>query len=58
MATVAPGPLEFGLARMYEAYRQGTPVEMRLFRETADAEAWLGLPLGYVAGRLGRPGSV
>jgi hypothetical protein len=43
VAIVAPGDLFFGLSRMYEAYRQDSPVRIRIFRSLAEARAWLGL---------------
>jgi len=39
----APGDLFFGLSRMYEAYRQDSPVRIRIFRSLAEARVWLGL---------------
>ena len=40
---VAPRDVLFGLARMYEILRSGSPVEVRVFRERGEAESWLGL---------------
>jgi hypothetical protein len=40
MAVVAPGDLEFGLARMFEALRDGART-VRVFRELADAHSWI-----------------
>jgi len=51
LASVAPRDVEFGLTRMYQLYRGGTPVEMRLFREMGEAEHWLDLPAGFVTSR-------
>ena len=47
VAIVAPTPEFFGLGRMYELLRRESKVEVRVFREMAEAEAWLGLPEGY-----------
>jgi len=43
VAIVAPGDLFFGLSRMYEAYRDGAGLRMRIFRSLAEARTWLGL---------------
>jgi hypothetical protein len=43
LAIVAPQDYVFGLARMYEALRGGAPGQIRVFRDRAAAEAWLGL---------------
>lgn len=43
VAIVAPGDLFFGLSRMYEAYRDGSGLRMRIFRSLDEARAWLGL---------------
>lgn len=51
VAAVAPRDVEFGLNRMYQMFRSGSPVEFGLFREMEEAEAWLGLPRGYTQRR-------
>lgn len=43
VAIVAPRDFLFGMARMYEILRDGSPVEVRVFRERGEAESWLGL---------------
>lgn len=44
-AFVAKSDLAFGMARMYESYRESTHPgdQIRIFRNMADAELWLGL---------------
>jgi hypothetical protein len=44
VAFVAPRDLFFGLARMYEAFRSPSPLQIRVFRELGEARAWLGIP--------------
>jgi hypothetical protein len=41
VAIVAPRDLEFGLARMYEMLQSQSLNEVRVFRDRADAEAWI-----------------
>jgi hypothetical protein len=41
---VATSDAAYGLARMYQALRDRSPVQMRVFRDMAGARAWLGLP--------------
>ena len=45
-AIVAPGDVAFGMARMYEAYReqQESPRRYLVCRTMGEARAWLGLP--------------
>jgi hypothetical protein len=43
VAIYAPGDLYFGLSRMYGAFRDPSPVQIQIFRELAEARAWLGL---------------
>jgi hypothetical protein len=43
VAIVAPRDLFFGLSRMYEVYRDGSPLRLRIFRTLPEARAWLGL---------------
>jgi hypothetical protein len=40
----------FGLARMYEMLRDGSPVECQVFRSLPEAEQWLGLSEDYESG--------
>lgn len=44
VSVVAPKPVVYGLARMYEALRGGSPTQVGVFRELEEARAWLGLP--------------
>jgi hypothetical protein len=45
-AVLAATDVVFGLVRMYEAYSEGSPVEVRVFRAVDEAMAWLtGPPL-------------
>lgn len=46
VAVVAPRDLFFGLSRMYEAYREGSAVRIRIFRSGEEARAWLELANG------------
>ena len=43
VAIVAPADLFYGLSRMYEAFREPSPLEIQVFRELREARAWLGL---------------
>src|SRR5439155_9304812 len=45
LAIVAPTPYVFGLARMYELLRTDALGKIHVFRELAQAEAWLGITL-------------
>ena len=40
-AVLAGSDVVFGLLRMYEAYSDGSPVEVRAFRDAAEARAWV-----------------
>jgi hypothetical protein len=40
-AMLAPSAAGFGLLRMFEAYSDGAPVEVRAFHDDAEALAWL-----------------
>lgn len=40
-AFVTPTDFLFGLARMYQALMQDTPIQVEPFRDRASAEAWL-----------------
>ena len=44
IAFVTTSDAAYGLARMYQALRDLSPVEIRVFREMVEARAWLGLP--------------
>jgi hypothetical protein len=41
VAVLASSNLIYGLLRMYEVFSEGTPNEMRVFREPEEALAWL-----------------
>jgi hypothetical protein len=43
VALVVSGDLGFGLARMYQAFRSESAIELRVFRDLASAREWLGL---------------
>ncbi len=43
IAIVASDDAAYGLSRMYQAYRDDAPFELRVFRDLEDARAWLGL---------------
>ena len=45
LAIVAPTPYLFGMARMYELLRTDALGKIHVFRELAQAEAWLGISL-------------
>ena len=42
-AIVADEDITFGMARMYEVFREDAPEDIKLFRDMADARRWLGL---------------
>ena len=46
VAIIAPGPLRYGLARMYAALSEvsGLHNELRVFSDFSEARTWLGLP--------------
>jgi hypothetical protein len=44
VAVVAPQSVVYGLARMYELLREGSPEHVEVFRELAAAEQWLEEP--------------
>jgi len=46
MAIHAPDDLPFGMARVFQAYRDGSPIEVRVFRTEAEARRWIGLEPG------------
>lgn len=41
-AVVAPRPVQYGVARMYQSLNTAPTIELRIFRDRAAAEAWLG----------------
>jgi hypothetical protein len=43
MAVLASSELQYGLARMFQAYAGDAPVEVSVFRERGEALSWLGL---------------
>ena len=47
-ALVAISDEFFGLLRMYQILRDGSPGEFEVFRSVSDAELWLGLPDDYL----------
>jgi hypothetical protein len=47
-AALAASDVVFGLARMHEQLRNESGDELRVFRDRADALAWLGLPAEWV----------
>ena len=40
-AVLAPSDLEFGLSRIYQAYSEDSPVEVRVWRDYDEAWSWL-----------------
>ena len=46
VALVVSGDLGFGLARMYQAFRSESAIQLRVFRDVAAAREWLGLGPG------------
>ncbi len=44
LALVMPQSLPYGLARMYQAYRDSGDDTARVFRDISEAYAWLGVP--------------
>lgn len=49
LAIAAPSDEFFGLGRMYEMLRGGSPVDVAVFRTLPEAESWLELPDDYEA---------
>jgi hypothetical protein len=41
VALVVSRDIDFGLARMYEAYSQELPFDIQIFKDIKDAEQWL-----------------
>ena len=41
VAIVVARNVDFGLARMYEAFSDELPCELRVFMDPADADAWI-----------------
>jgi hypothetical protein len=50
MALVATNDEFYGLGRMYEMLRDGSPLEIAVFRSLSEAEEWLGLPANFENG--------
>jgi hypothetical protein len=46
IALVAASDAAYGLARMYQVFRDASAAEFRVFRELPEARAWLGLGAG------------
>lgn len=46
VAFVVPRSVDFGLARIFEAYREDPRTEFRVFREFDEALHWAGVPPG------------
>lgn len=42
-ALVAPSDVSYGLARMFQSLHDDAPEKVRVFRDVAEARAWLGL---------------
>lgn len=42
VAVVAPRDVDYGLTRMFQAYMDGPPFDLKIFRDRSAAEAWLG----------------
>jgi hypothetical protein len=40
-AVVAPADLTFGLSRMWQSFAEGPSMDIRVWRQRADAESWL-----------------
>jgi hypothetical protein len=43
VALVAESDVAYGLSRMYQAFRSESPLDLRVFRQMAEARVWLGL---------------
>ncbi len=43
LAIVVPSVAAFGMARLYEAYRERRGVETRVFHDESEARAWMGV---------------
>lgn len=43
VAFIATSDAAYGIARMYQAFRAESAADMRVFRSSEDAHAWLGL---------------
>lgn len=43
VAVVAPSDVTFGMARMLQAFRSESPIEVRVFRVASEAREWMGL---------------
>jgi hypothetical protein len=44
MAIVGPSDITYGMARMFQAYRDDTPIVVQVFRTSDEGRAWIGLP--------------
>jgi hypothetical protein len=42
-AIIAPGAIQFGLARMFMAHNQNPAIEIMIFKDSASAYHWIGL---------------
>jgi hypothetical protein len=49
VALIAPGDMGYGLARVFQGFRGGSGGTVEVFRQRADAEAWLGIARGAPA---------
>jgi hypothetical protein len=56
LAILAPGDAAYGMGRMYQALRDGGPGEVQVFRERAEAEAWLDPSIASAEGERRRGG--
>jgi len=52
LALVSGEDAGFGLSRMYQAFRSDSVIEVRVFREMAEACAWLGIEPDPASGRV------
>lgn len=43
VALVATADVAYGLSRMYQAFRSQSPLDLRVFRDMAEARRWLNL---------------
>ena len=48
IADVTSTDLSYGLARLFQGYRDDATTELRVFRNMAEAEAWLEIPAGQI----------
>ena len=47
LAIVAPGPCDFGMARMMETFSEAASIVVRAFRRPREAIEWLKYPVRY-----------